>query len=334
MTTQDRKTAIKPAYYFYGAEDYLAEEALAAIKSSALAPGFESMNYSAFDRASLDAGQAVSIAGTFPAFSGKRLIVVRGAGSLKPPEEEIFSAYLEDPSPFACLVFISDSQKVDIGVALAGLIREKGEIRQFKHQDAAALMDRVKRRARSLGKTISAGAASRLIELAGPGLRGVEAELEKIALFAGDKASIDEADVEEAGLDIREETIYRLTDAIGERDVKKALAIYGKLSDEPPVKVLVSMAFGMRALLKLKSALRKGPDARALAGAAGVPQWKLDSYARRSRLFSDEELKSAITKLCEADERLKTGTMPPEVAMESLIMELSMRKGPKGGYTG
>lgn len=334
MTTQDRKTALKPVYYFYGTEDYLIDEALSAIKSSALAPGFESMNYSAFDRVSLDAEEAVSMAGTFPAFSGKRLIVIRGAGSLKAFEQELFSAYLKDPAPFACLVFISDSYKMDIGATLAGLIREKGEVRQFKHLDRAALMDWVKRQAKSIGKAISSNAANKLIELAGPGLRGVKAELDKIALFAGDKAAIGEDDVEEAGLDIREETIFNLTDAIGERDVKKALATFLKLSGEPPVKVLGAMAHEMRALLKLKSVLKKGSNARPQAGVPGVPQWKLDSYVKRSRLFSDSELKSAIKKLCETDERLKTGTMPPAVAIQSLIMELSMRKGAKGDYKG
>lgn len=335
MTTDDKKTALKPVYYFYGTEDYLIGEALSAIKSSALVPGFEAMNYSAFDRVSLDAEQAVSMAGTFPAFSGKRLIVVRGAGSLKPFEQELFSAYLKDPAPFTCLVFISDSYKtkMDIGATLAGLIREKGEVRQFKHLDRDALMDWVKRQARSLGKAISPNAANKLMELAGPGLRGVKAELEKIALFTGDKAMIDETDVEEAGLDIREETIYSLTDAIGNRDVKKALAIYLKLSGEPPVKVLVAMAYEIRALIKLKSVLKKGMSHRTLLDSLRVPQWKHGAYVKRSRLFSVEELKSAIKKLCETDERLKTGTMPPAVALQSLIMELSMRKGAKGDYT-
>ena len=334
MTTQDKKTTLKPAYYFYGTEDYLIDEALSAIKSSALAPGFESMNYSAFDRVSMDAAQAVSMAGTFPAFSGKRLIVVRHAGSLKPFEQELFSAYLKDPAPFSCLVFISDSYKMDIGATLAVLIRGKGEVRQFKHLDAAALMDWVKRQAKSLGKAISPDAATKLIELAGPGLRGVKAELEKIALFTGDKAAIDETDVEEAGLDIREETIFNLTNAIGERDVKKALGIYVKLSGEPPVKVLGAIAYEMRALIKIKSVLKKGSNAREQAGVTGVLQWKFDSYVKRSRLFSDSELKSALKKLCETDERLKTGTMPPAVAIQTLIMELSMRKGAKGDYKG
>lgn len=314
---------IKPLHYIYGTEGYLVEETLKEIKKAALSGGFESMNYHVFDGKGVSATEVISVASTFPAFSDKRVIVVKGADTIKADEEKEFLEYAKDPMPTTCLVFLSDAGKIDKGSAFLKLLGDKGYLTPCNRLKERELVGWIRKYVREQKKMISEDAAERLVALAGESLREVKGELDKIILFAGDKAEITGSDVEDAGLDCREETLFGLSDAIGNKDLKKAMKIYAKVSDEAAPKVLGAIARQMRTLLQLKVLLRKKVPAPQIAGKLHIPQWHIESYTKRSRLFTEKELKAALVRLNAADLDFKTGRMPEGLIMPGLIMELS-----------
>ncbi|MBI5344386.1 MAG: DNA polymerase III subunit delta, partial [Deltaproteobacteria bacterium] len=247
------------------------------------------------------------------------------AQSLSAEDHEIFLEYAKNPSPFTCLVFTAYTYKLVAGSAFIKYLSEKGWVRAFNRLKDHELLAWVKREARKEGKAVSDSAAERLIELGGKNLIDIKGELEKIILFAGEKAAIDDKDVAGAGLDCKEENIFELSDAIGARNLPKALKIYGKLSYEPPVKVLGAISYQIRALLKLKSLLKNHALPSNIAGMLGIPAWKLEDYKRRSRLFTEEELKDAMQKLSSTDVGLKTGRVPQTIGLSKLIIDLCHR---------
>jgi DNA polymerase-3 subunit delta len=322
MAQKNAGAALKPVLYIHGTEDYLIEEAVADIKRRALTEGFESMNYSAYDAKTMDVSEVLSAAETMPAFSDYRVVLVREAGSLKADQQKVISLYVESPSPTTCLVLVAGTGKVNKTTAFYKLLSKKGFVRVCYRLKEGELLAWIKRRAGALGKTITREAAERLVAVAGDGLRDIDGELEKIVLYAADKGTIEVGDVEDAGLDCREETVFSLSDAIGAKDLDAAMRIYAKVSTETPVNVLGAVARQMRVLLKLKSLVRSGVPARALPPKLGVPPYHVDSYVRRSRRFTEPELKRAIFRLSEADLSLKTGRIPPGLVMTSLIIDL------------
>src|SRR4030067_643595 len=120
------------------------------------------------------------------------------------------------------------------------------------------------------GKKIAPSAAVKLLETTGNRLRDIKGELDKIVLFVGAKPEIDDKDVEESGLDRREEAIFGLSDAIGKKDVKAAFRVYERISGEEPIKVLGAVSRQVRTLLKIKSFIRKGTPAAKLPGLVGL----------------------------------------------------------------
>ncbi|MBI5237993.1 MAG: DNA polymerase III subunit delta, partial [Deltaproteobacteria bacterium] len=224
-----------------------------------------------------------------------------------------------------CLVFTAYTYKLVAGSAFIKYLSEKGWVRAFNRLKDHELLAWVKREAGKEGKTVSDSAAERIIELGGKNLIDIKGELGKIILFAGEKVTIDDKDVAEAGLDCKEENIFELSDAIGARNLSKALKIYGKLSIEPPVKVLGAISYQIRALLKLKSLLKNHALPSNIAGMLGIPAWKLEDYKRRSRLFTEEELKDAMQKLSSTDVGLKTGRVPQSLGLSKLIIDLCRR---------
>lgn len=312
---------LKPVYYIYGTDDYLIDEAVGEIRS-VVRGGFESMNCHVFEGKGLDASEVVAAASTLPAFSDKRVVIVKGAESIKEAVQKELIPYIQDPLSSTCLVFVSLAGKVDKNSLFIKCLNEKGYLKALNRLSERELALRVRKEAGRQGKSISDGAVDKLIATAGDRLRDVKGELDKIILFAGEKSEIDARDVEDAGLDCREETIFGLSDAIGTKDVKSALRIFDKISAEEPLKVLGAISRQIRILLKIKALQRKKTSSQAMPSILGVPPFSLESYVKRSRHFTEKELESAIRKLSRADIDLKTGRRPESIVLPSLIMEL------------
>ncbi|MBI2413522.1 MAG: DNA polymerase III subunit delta [Deltaproteobacteria bacterium] len=312
---------LKPIYYIYGSDDYLIDETLSAIKDEVLKGPFASMNYHSFD-AKADPSDIVAAASTMPAFAEWRLVVVKGAENFKDKHTETLIPYIKRPSPSTCLVFVSMDAKLNRTSAFAKALIEGGYLKACERPSDEELFAWVRKNVKKEGKTISDGAVRKLVEIGGGKLRDIHAELQKIVLYAWEKPAIEEKDVEDAGLDCREESIFGLSDAIGAKDLKKALYIYEKISDEEPLKVLGSIARQIRTLLKIKALLKKGTPPDKLPSLLGLFPKYADGYLRRSRKFSERELKIAIEKLLKADSDLKSNRVPEPVILPRLIMEL------------
>jgi len=338
MAGKEEKTGLQPVCYLHGTEDYRIEEAVAEIKRRGLTPGFESMNLSLYDAKEMNVIEVLSTAETLPAFSDFRVVVVRGAESLKADQQKAISEYVESPSPTTCLVLVAGGGKVNKTTAFYKLLNKKGYVRVMNRMKDDELVAWVRRRVSSMDKEISVAAARRLVDVAGTGLRDVEGELEKVVLYVGDKKAIDVEDIEGSGLDCREETVFSLSDAIGRKDLGAAMKIYAKVSTEQPVNVLGAIARQMRTLLKLKSLARSGVTSRAaLAPRLGVPPYHVDGYVTRCRQFTEAELRRAIFTLAEADRSLKNGRITQPLVMTSLIVDLcggAEGKGRRRGAVG
>lgn len=320
---------LKPVYYLYGPEEYLIEERLNAIRASAVAPGFESLNYQVWYRDDMDVTEVISACETLPALSDKRLVVVKGAQSLNARQVEAFMGYVKDPCQSTCLVFVAAADKVDGRSAFIKLLTESGYIHQFRRLRDGEQIEWVRKEAGRQGKAITTDAARKLVETAGPRIRDLKGELDKLVLFTGDKESIEGKDVEDSGMDLREETVFKLSDAIGAKDVSKALRVLAKLSGEEPLMILGSIARQIRIMLRVK-ALTGGVDGggggglsrQKLATIAGVHPAFIDGYVKGSRRFTEAELKGAIEKFRRADKEFKSSSIPRGVVLSRLIMEL------------
>jgi len=313
---------LKPVYYIYGTDDYLVAEAVERIKSEALGGGMESMNYQVFDGKGIDAAALISAASTLPAFSARRVVLVRAADAIKAAEAKELINYIEDPSPSTCLIFVGGA-KADKTSAFVKRLRDLGCLTACNRLTERELAVWIKKEVAAQGRKITDGAVAKLILIAGNNLREVKGELEKIMLFALDKPEIESADVEDAGLDCREETIFGLSDAIGAKDLKTALKILDKISGEDPLKVLGAVSRQIRILLHIKALARKKIPGRNMPQLLGVPPFTLDKYLAGSRRFTEKELRGAVGKLAEADMDLKTGRKPQSVVLSRLIIDLS-----------
>lgn len=324
-----KTAALKPVYYLCGTDDLLIELEAAKLTAAALKPGMEAFNYEAFDGKYASAAQVLNAAYTLPAFSDMRVVAVKSADTIKAAEAAAYVEYFKDPCATTCLIFIALG-KADERSALVQAAKKAGYQKILNRMGDERLAAWAVSEAKKQGKTLSETASKLLITVTGTRLRDVKGELDKLILYAGEKTALDEKDIDECCSDCREESGFALTDAISEKDVNKALAVFKKASDEEPLKLLGSIARQIRMLLKLKSHPKTRIDAKELAEACGIPLFLLSNYTNSAARFTEAELITAVNRLRAADTDLKSDRTPHNIVLPRLIMELCGGKGRAG----
>src|SRR5438477_12129297 len=111
-TERTLRTAIKdrsfaPAYYLFGDDDYLKDEALRDLLDAAVDPATRDFNLETVRGADVTGEALGSVLGTPPMMADRRVIVVRDAGALKKDVRAVVEAYLRRPAGDVLLVLVS-----------------------------------------------------------------------------------------------------------------------------------------------------------------------------------------------------------------------------------
>ncbi len=315
---------IPPVYYFYGDEDLLIEEAVTAIKRKYLSAGFESMNLHVYEGNSLDVVEAVGVANTMPAFSEMRVVVIAGAESMKAAEQKAMLAYVKEPSPSTALIFFARTYKVNKTAALFKYINSKRWAKLFKELSGDEAARWAENYAAQSDKRLSGTAAKRLIGITGTRLRDLRAELDKLVSYVGAADIIEERDVEQSALQIKDDNSFDLADAMAARKLGAALALLKALSGEEPLMVIGALGWHFRQLLRVKSLSADaggGLDPYKLSARLRVSGARVRRYLAGCRNYSEAELLTVIKRLGAADTAIKTGQLPGDMALLRLVMD-------------
>jgi len=131
----------------------------------------------------------------------------------------------------------------------------KGEARQQQ-----AVMELAAGLLEGRGKRLSAGAWAALGQKTGFSLRESLGAIEKLVVYAGEKAVIEAADVEALIGRTKEETVFDLTGALAARNLPAALRALKDLLDQgsPPLMIMAMVTREIRFLLHAKLLLASG----------------------------------------------------------------------------
>ncbi len=194
-------------------------------------------------------------------------------------------------------------------------------------------------------KRLDSGAEKLLKDLCGANMRLLQSELEKLALYVGEKPVIAAADVELLVRRAREEEFRELADAIGARDPKAAVRYVDTAldQDEAALKILGTIASVVRRLLEDRERwgrLGLGPktNQRTLE-ARGIPVMAEELKARGLKVphpyvvwlgfqacmrFESLELVRALLAVAQADVDLKSGGQG-RLVLERLVLRICGR---------
>lgn len=282
-----------PVYLFHGMP-FLVEEVGRKIQKRFFPDEPDDFNCHLFHAAEADPEEIVTTAGTLPFMAERRLVMVKEAGALKAAAKNTFENYLKDPSPMTCLVFLTGT--LDKRNAFLKLLGASGcksfQVSVPENQVPMWLRSR----AADSGIKLSAEAERHLLDLVGPDLAILSAELEKLALSGSREISVEQ--VEESVGHVREYTPFAIVEAIRRGNIERALRI-------------------------MKALRESGQDAVSLLGIIG---WHYRQMYRRES--KKKGFKDIFEALHNADVELKTSGKPEAVVLEMLLFRLMRKRQP------
>jgi DNA polymerase III delta subunit len=363
-----REESLLAGYLFFGEEAFLAEEFIEELKGVLASSAGDDFHLTRMDLDETKWREVIDTARTAPfLFEFWRAIVVRiperragadrgqdkkgdpdgeegkGTKFLSVLDQKILRDYFASPPSRTVLVVLRAGRvRKDDAVVRFFQSLPKGVFAavEMKPLSAAALMRRADEKAYALGKTLTEGAKKRLFEILGQDLRLTLNEVEKLAVYVGDKKGIEEDDVDQVTAWQRSFNAYELDDALAVADFAKGAAVLNDLlaEGERPEQIVGRLAGFFRNVLAAQTWLREKGRTKEEIFQTFFPQiqkgWSM--YADKSRQFfgvveglSSSELNALLGKLRKVDVRLKTTEAVPKRVLEIFLREYCLARKEK-----
>ena len=335
-----------------GREQQLKRELLAQVRQEAeAASAGEEPSWEVLDGPSATASDVRARSQTGALFGGARVVVIREADRMdEEVQKDLAKAVGPLPAGVAVVLVTGESrgrQQREVRAALKNAITKEGLVIECPAMERGAAVAWVIAQAKARGKTMERTAARKLVEQkVGTGLGELEAEVEKLALFAGEGKTITAAQVDEVTPRLLEEDVFRLLDAVGREEPGHAVAILRGLLQEKrgsPGMIFWQLAQSLRELWQVKLLTDRGwkpgeevdeeteallpqdPRKNALARLKGRRAWLIPRLAKQAGTTTWAQLTQAVEALRGCDLAMKGigGKVRDEgTALELLVVQL------------
>lgn len=359
-----------PIHLLHGSDDFLVEVRAKQLLDSLVKTTGGDLGLEVVEGRVDNAGQAVQVLkrvdealNTFSLFGGGKTVWLKNAnflGTSRPGDAkdvlaqlEVFADLLKRglPNGFALVITATEVDKrrgwyktldkIGEVTALGGASNEWGKI------DFAVVESFARQQLKAHQKQMTHGALQTLMELNGANFRSLASEIEKLATYVGNRAEITEADVALLASPSGESSVWALSDAIGDRDLPKALQLLDQLlfQGESAVGMLFALIGGVRNLLLVRElidrkVLQSYPDyGRFKASLDRLPPGIGDEYSSDRRFnpllvhpfrlhklvlqasrFTLGELRRAMESMLEANKQLVSSSLDDKIVMEQLLI--------------
>jgi DNA polymerase-3 subunit delta len=310
----------KPVYVLYGDDEYLRDEHRRQIVEEVVGSADAQLAVASFN-ADAELADVLDDLRTLPLMSPSRLVIVRDADSFVSAHRQALEDYLDHPSPTGALLLIVSSwpgntnlakRVLKIGRAIA-CSAPAGNLGQWIAQAA------LKR-----GKQIAPQAAQLLEQYVGADLAALDAEVEKLSLYVGDRPAIATEDVNVLTVATAGPADFALTNALTASDAKTAVTVLDKMLTRKGLEFMVLGQIGghLRRAIKGQSIRQAGGDPREALNPympSDAKQKYLDLLRRRPLAVLQQDFRRVLA----ADLAMKSGA-EPRAAMQDLVLSLCL----------
>jgi len=318
-------------YLFYGEEGFLIEETIGDIKERLIHGSFGDFNLELFYAKENSPSEIINSAYTLPVLSPKRLIIVRDAHKFSRDQLDKFIPYLKQPSPTACVVFIF--REVDINGGFFREFKKIGEVVRFRQLYERDIPTWIKKKVARVKRRITGEACEYLLTMVGGNLADLSNEIEKVALYVGDKRLIELKDVKQSVAEAPFHSIFDLVRYVGKGDIEKALRALHSLLETGthPLVVLKMISRQFRYIWKTKEIVDQGGDGEAVRKNLKISGYSVRSYMDQAKRITYERIPHYFDAILTCDLAIKSSQAKEQILLEKLIFDLCL---PSGGRKG
>ncbi|RPD51125.1 DNA polymerase III subunit delta [Paracnuella aquatica] len=292
-----KKKNFKAVYWLEGEEEFFIDQVVQFAEHQLLPESEAGFNLTVMYGKDTDWATVVNACRRYPMFAEQQVVILKEAQEMRQIEK--LEAYVDKPLTSTLLFVAYKNKKVDGRTKLAKLLKEKGVLLSTKKLYDNELPDWTSNMVRSKGFTITPKALHLLIDHIGNDLSRLRNEIDKLALNLGERKSITEDDIEQYIGVSKEFNVFELQQAMGRRDLYKAVRILQYFEGNPkagPIQLILPSLYNFFSkVLLVHSAPSK--DEQALATYMGVNKFFVRDYLQAAQRYSQASVEGIILLL-------------------------------------
>ena len=312
--------------FLYGDDDYRSKKTLKQIKDKYLDASATDANLSILDAEEEKSFEKIaSDIEAMPFLAKTRLIILYNfLSKSKKYLQDNLKDYLDKIPETSVVIFWEESVPDKRSGLYKTLGKKANKKNEFSFLNDKELESWISKKVEKEGGQIEPSAISKLASYVGPNLWQMENEIEKLILYKKPEI-IKSEDVELMVKAKLNDNIFNLIDAIGYKDVKKAIKLLNEIleSGQNEIYVLTMIIYQFRNLLIIKDLLSENSNQFWLSKKSGIHPFVVKKSMWQAQKFDYKDLKKIYDKLQKADLAIKTGQIEPEVALDLLLMGLA-----------
>lgn len=314
-------------YWLCGPEELLREQVLRRLREQVLDPGFAEFNHQVLRLSgSTRLGTLVDALSELPMMTERRLLELQNLHEIAPKVGDELARLMGSERFHPGLVVVAVSENPKGKSSFWDILRQRARVLQCDI-DPKARGEFVDYCCLRRNLKLDSGQRQRVVERTGGNLRLIEGAIERLSVFAGDQKSVSDAELDRLVHDSSEVQTWKLTAAIGKRQLNEAYEVLGRLlQSEAPQSLLSYMNSYLLGLVQVAELRPRLKTAAAIA--KEIPrrtEFQIRKSLEELDTWAESDLANAFERLAKADYRMKTGA-DPVLMMQLLVLQLVHRQ--------
>lgn len=292
-----KKSNYKPVYWLEGEEEFLIDEVIKYAEHNILNESEAAFNLTIFYGRDCSWADLINTCRKYPMFSDLQVVILKEAQAMK--DIERLEAYVEKPLVSTLLFVAYKGKKVDGRTKLAKLLKDKAILLTTKKMYDNELPEWTSNLIKAKGYGISNKALFLLIDHIGNDLSRLNNEIDKLILNLQNRKNITEDDIETFVGVSKEFNVFELQQAIGNKDLYKAIRIIQYFEANPkaaPIQLIFPSLYSYFSKVQMIYSI-PARDEKTVSSAIGVNPYFVRDYLQTAMKFSQHEIEKVLLLL-------------------------------------
>jgi DNA polymerase-3 subunit delta len=315
--------------FLYGNDEFAIARKLKDFESDFADPTTAGMNTARLEARSMSEDELNNAVNAMPFLAPKRLVILSNPSAKynNPSTRKKFETYISNVPDSARLVIheLVESKEAEKHWLIkwsknSTAIKTQGFMLPKQRDMSGWIVNEVKNQN---GK-IEPQAAAKLAEMVGVDTRQAGMEIAKLLAYVNWDRPIQGSDVEAVCIVTSQQSVFEFADALSQGNGKVAQRLLHRLLENEDAFALWGMVVRQfRLLIQAREILDGRGNKDDVARALGVHPFVAEKTTGQAARFSIESLESIYRKLLGIDEMVKTSQITLELAMDTLVVELT-----------
>jgi DNA polymerase III subunit delta len=317
-------------HFFFGNDEFAISRKLKEFESDFTDPTSADMNTARLDARSIDGDDLSNAVNAMPFLAKSRLVLLANPSAKynSPSVRKKFLEFVEKAPDTSRLVMYESVEPRDVEKHwLVKWAEKNSNLIQTKAFMLPRLKDMtgwIVNETKNQGGQIDPRAAEMLKDMVGVDTRQAGMEIAKLLAYVNWARPITSQDVEAVCIVSSQQSVFDFVDALSNGNGKSAQHLLHRLLEtEDPFSLWGMVVRQFRLLIQAREILDGRGNQNDVARVLGVHPFVAEKTAQQATRFSIESLENIYRKLLRIDEGVKTSKVTLDLAMDTLVVELT-----------